>query len=68
MLLNVSPSKSSGTDEVPNCNWILKDYAEIVAMPVRIILSSSYLEQELPPTWKQANVTPETDFINSHYV
>ena len=56
MLLKVNPSKSSGPDEVPN--WILKDYAEIVAMPVRIILNSSYLEQELPPIWKQANVTP----------
>ena len=56
MLLKVNPSKSSGPDEVPN--WMLKDYAEIVAMPVRIILNSSYLEQELPSIWKQANVTP----------
>ena len=56
MLLKVNPSKSSGPDDVPN--WILKDYAEIVAMPVRIILNSSYLEQEPSPIWKQANVTP----------
>ena len=56
MLLKVNPSKSSLPDEVPN--WILKDYAEVVAMPVRIILNSSYIKQELPHIWKQANVTP----------
>ena len=27
-------------------------------LSVRIILNSSYIEQVLPPTWKQANVTP----------
>ena len=56
MLMKANPSKSSGPDEVPNL--MLKDYAEIFAMPVRIILNSSYLKQELPPIWKQANVTP----------
>ena len=38
--------------------WILKDYAEILAKPVFYVLSSSYREQRLLPSWKYADVIP----------
>ena len=46
--------KACGPDGVPN--WILKDFAEILANPVCAILNSSFAEQTLPSSWKHANV------------
>ena len=55
-LKSLNPGKSPGPDNIPN--WVFKEYAELLAEPVAIILNSSYQEQKLPPDWKCANVTP----------
>ena len=55
-LKSLNPGKSPGPDNIPN--WIFKEYAELLAEPVAIILNSSYQEQKLPPDWECANVTP----------
>ena len=38
-------------------NWVLKEYAEILAQPITDILNTSYKEQKLPSVWKLANIT-----------
>ena len=55
-LSRLNKYKASGPDEVPN--WLLKEYAEILAEPVADILNSSYKEQKLPSVWKLADVSP----------
>ena len=55
-LKNLNPSKAPGPDDIPN--WILRDYAEILAPPISNLLNSSYKQQKLPLSWKQANITP----------
>ena len=55
-LKSLNPGKSPGPVNIPN--WVFKEYAELLAEPVAIILDSSYQEQKLPPDWKCANVTP----------
>ncbi len=56
ILKKLNTRKASGPDGISN--WILKDYAEILAKPVCSVLSSSYKEQRLPSSWKYADVTP----------
>ena len=51
-----NPRKASGPDGVSN--WILKEFAEILAQPVCSILNISFAEQRLPPSWKMADVVP----------
>lgn len=55
-LKSLNPSKAPGPDDIPN--WILRDYAEILAPPISNLLNSSYKQQKLPLSWKQANITP----------
>ena len=45
-LQQVNPNKSSGPDGVPN--WLLREYADILARPVSSVLNSSFSEQRLP--------------------
>ena len=45
-----NPFKASGSDNIPA--WIYKPFAEILSLPVRIILNSSYEEQKLRPFGK----------------
>jgi hypothetical protein len=52
----VSASKASGPDNIPN--WILKDFSDILAIPLCKIINSSLAEKQLPCIWKCANVTP----------
>jgi hypothetical protein len=40
ILRNLNPRKASGPDWIPN--WILRDYAELLSVPVCSILNSSY--------------------------
>ncbi len=56
ILKKLNTRKASGLDGISN--WILKDYAEVLAKPVCSVLSSSYKEQRLPSSWKYADVTP----------
>ena len=55
-LAKINPSKSCGPDEIPN--WLLKDYAMLLAYPVSKIINSSFKEMKLPSIWKVANVIP----------
>ena len=56
LLATLNPSKACGPDEIPN--WLLKEYAELLAVPVSKIINSSFKEQRLPKIWKFANITP----------
>ena len=42
----LNPSKSGGPDEVPN--WLLREYAVILALPISLLLNASYKQQRLP--------------------
>ena len=54
VLQKLNPRKASGHDGVSN--WILKEFAEILAQPVCSILNISFAKQGLPPLWKMADV------------
>ena len=56
MLASLNPRKASGPDGVSN--WVLNEYAEILAQPVCSILNSSFNEQQLPISWKTADIVP----------
>ena len=56
ILSKLNPSKSCGTDSIPN--WLLREYADLIAFPVCRILNASFKEQRLPRSWKLADVTP----------
>ena len=56
LLATLNPSKACGPDEIPN--WLLKEYAELLAFPVSKIINSSFKEQRLPKIWKFADVSP----------
>ena len=55
-LIHLNKHKAPGPDGLPN--WVLKEYAELLAQPVTDILNSSYKEQKLPSIWKHADITP----------
>ena len=56
LLASLNPSKLCGPDEIPN--WLLKEYAELLAVPVSKIINSSFKEQRLPKIWKFTNISP----------
>ena len=56
MLSRLNPAKATGPDGLPN--WLLREFASLVAFPVKIILSASFSEQRLPSSWKYVDVTP----------
>ena len=39
-------------------NWVLKEFAEILAEPVCTVLNSTFREQKFLSAWKLANITP----------
>ena len=53
-LKQLNPRKAAGPNCVPN--WLLREYAEVLAEPVTAILNSSYKEQRLPSPWKLTDV------------
>ena len=55
-LAKLNHNKASGSDNLPN--WIFKEYSYILASPIMKILNASYHEQQLPSTWKKADVSP----------
>ena len=55
-LRDLKPRKASGPDGVPN--WLLREYAEVLAQPVRSVLNSTFAEQKLPYSWKLADLVP----------
>ena len=56
LLSHLNPAKASGPDDISN--WILKEHADLLALPVTTIISKSFQEQQLPNRWKCADVTP----------
>ena len=56
VLASLNPGKASGPDSISN--WVLNEYAEILAQPVCSILNSSFNEQQLPTPWKTADIVP----------
>ena len=56
LLTSLNPSKACGPDDIPN--WLLKEYAELLAFPVSKIINASFEEQSLPRIWKFADVSP----------
>ena len=46
LLASLNPSKACGPDDFPN--WLLKEYAELLAFPVSKIINASFEEQSLP--------------------
>lgn len=55
-LKNLNPSKAPGPDGIGN--RILREYTEVLALPITHQLNASYKEQKLPRAWKQADITP----------
>ena len=39
-------------------NWLLHEYADLLARPITSVPNSSFSEQRLPQTWKLADVVP----------
>ena len=55
-LSRIKTNKATGPDEIPN--WILHDYATILAPPACAIFNSSLREGTMPALWKCADVRP----------
>jgi len=55
-LSKLNPFQSCGPGRIPN--WLLREYADLIAFPVCRILNVSFKEQRLPRSWKLADVTP----------
>ena len=56
LLSRLNPAKATGPDGLPN--WLLREFASLVAFSVKTILNASFSEQRLPSSWKYADVTP----------
>ena len=54
-LLKINPTDAAGPDMIPK--WLLKEYADILALPITEILNASYRQQRLPSVWKMADVS-----------
>ena len=52
----ISTSRTSGPDDLPN--WVLKEYSDILAVPITDILNTSFAECRVPRAWKIADVPP----------
>ena len=55
-LSSTSVHKAAGPDNIPN--WVLKDFAHILALPVSMLINVSLKKEQLPLIWKCANITP----------
>ena len=55
-LTQVKTCKAIGPDGIPN--WVLKEFADIIAGPLCAIQNSSLRESFIPLLWRSANLTP----------
>ena len=62
ILRNLNPRKASGPDGIPN--WLLRDHAELLTVPVCSILNSSYQEMKLPTVLSGMPTSPL--YLNSN--
>ena len=63
-LKSLNSAKTPGPDGI--ANWVLKEYAETLGSPISNLLNASYIEQMLPPAWKRANITPNSERETHH--
>ena len=68
-LSTLNSTKAQGPDGIPG--WLLKDNADLLTEPVTEILNTSYFENCLPSSWKEADVVPvpkqtPIKYINKH--
>ena len=52
----VKTSRAGGPDDLPN--WMLREFADILAAPIADILNTSFSECKVPRVWKIADVSP----------
>ena len=52
----VSTFRACGPDDITN--WVLKEYVDILAVPIADILNASFSEVSVPRVWKLADVPP----------
>ena len=55
-LRQIDKSKASGPDNLPS--WLLKTYADIIALAITDVLNSSFLEGKVPSMRKLASIAP----------
>lgn len=55
-LKEIGTSHAGGPDGLPN--WVLKEFAEILATPITDILNTSFCDCKVPYIWKIADVCP----------
>ena len=55
-LCGLNPPKATGSDGIPD--WLLKENADLLALPVSDFLNASFRESRLPPSWKEADNVP----------
>ena len=55
-LREISCARDGGPDDLPN--WVLREYADILAAPIAEILNTSFSECKVPRAWKIADVLP----------
>ena len=55
-LKDIKSSRACDPDDLPN--WILKEFADIVAAPIANIFNTSFSEYRVPRAWKLADIPP----------
>ena len=55
-LREICSARAGGPDDLPN--WALREYADILAVPIADILNTSFSECKVPQAWKLADVPP----------
>ena len=55
-LREISCARAGGPDDLPN--WVLREFADILAAPIAEILNTSFSECKVPRAWKIADVPP----------
>ena len=55
-LREISCARAGGPEDLPK--WVLREYADILAAPIAVILNTSFSECKVPRAWKIADVPP----------
>ena len=55
-LIKINTKKAIGPDYLPN--WILRDFANVLAGPIPSIYNSSIAQATVPTIWKSADIVP----------
>jgi len=55
-LRTISTSRAGGPDDLPN--WVLREFADVLAPTLADILNTSFSECKVPCVWKLADAPP----------